>query len=91
MIAGSSEDHERHPESDRMDEANFRAQLGRATWRLLHTMAARYPDSPDAETKAYHATFLETLSHVYPCSKCAEHFRALIRADPPKVKGVEEE
>lgn len=49
--------------------------LGRATWGLLHTMAAFYEDNPSDNQKRDMKTFLEVLSRVYPCEHCAKDFR----------------
>lgn len=68
------------------NENEFRVLLGRATWRLLHTMAARYPDHPDAMRKKRTADFIELLGHLYPCLKCGAHMRELMSQDPPQVE-----
>ena len=64
------------------DEAEFRALLGRGSWRLLHTMAARYPDNPDDSRIRNTAEFFELFSHLFPCPRCAADFRMLLAQDP---------
>lgn len=58
-------------------------ELGRATWTLLHTLAAQYPDNPSRAQRKDVNTFLVSLAKVYPCGDCAEHFQTCIRNDPP--------
>ena len=61
-------------------------ELGRGTWALLHTMAAYYPDQPDALRKVQARRFFDALGDLYPCTHCAEDFRQDINRDPPKVE-----
>jgi hypothetical protein len=67
------------------DEEEFRKLLGNATWRLLHTLAARYPDEPTDVDKTRMDQFIGILSHIYPCPKCARHMKQMFAANPPKV------
>lgn len=67
------------------DENEFRVLLGRSTWRLLHTIAARYPDAPSKRRKEQTAKFIELLGYLYPCTKCAGHMRKMLASDPPQV------
>ena len=46
-------------------------ELGRGTWALLHTMAAYYPDKPDALRKVQARRFFDALGDLYPCTHCA--------------------
>ncbi|XP_017488659.1 PREDICTED: FAD-linked sulfhydryl oxidase ALR [Rhagoletis zephyria] len=59
--------------------------LGRATWGLLHTMAAFYQDNPTDHQKKDIKTFLEVLSRVYPCEHCAKDFRKDLKDHPAQV------
>jgi len=63
-------------------------ELGSSTWKLLHTMAANYPDIPSQEEKADMRTFLETFSRLYPCPPCAEDFRKDLRDHPPRLDSM---
>lgn len=49
--------------------------LGNATWGLLHTIAAHYPDKPTREEAKDMSTFFTVLSKFYPCETCAKDFR----------------
>jgi FAD-linked sulfhydryl oxidase len=68
----------------------FREELGRATWTLLHTMAAYLPDRPNAAEQAQLIQFMHALSVFYPCKECAMHFRAVMKVIPPVVRTQEE-
>jgi hypothetical protein len=56
-----------------------KAELGRATWTLVHTLASQYPESPSRQQQREVATFLSTLARVYPCGTCASHFQEIIK------------
>lgn len=54
-------------DSERMDE------VGRAGWRLIHTLAVNYPEEPKFYQKFPWYGFIETLINFYPCHRCREH------------------
>jgi len=61
-----------------------KAELGRATWKLLHTMTLRFPEDPsDDERKALESYFHLT-SRLYPCGECAAEFQELLKTYPPQ-------
>ncbi|KAF3762806.1 hypothetical protein M406DRAFT_357592 [Cryphonectria parasitica EP155] len=60
-------------------------ELGRATWKFLHTMMARYPEQPTEDDQLALKTFMTLFSRLYPCGECAEHFRQLLAKYPPQV------
>ncbi|KAI3640051.1 hypothetical protein MIR68_000929 [Amoeboaphelidium protococcarum] len=62
-----------------MGNSTVREQLGRATWRLLHTMATRFPQKPSDLDYLSFEVFVLLLSRLYPCGNCAKHFRSLLR------------
>ena len=82
ITSGSSEDHDSEANTHELD---YRALLGRATWRLLHTMAARYPEHPNELRKKRTSQFLELMSYLYPCPQCTIHMRKELKALPPRV------
>ena len=53
----------------------YRDQLGRATWSLLHTMAAYYPPNPSESQQTSMQSFIQTFSQFFPCHECAEDFQ----------------
>ncbi|KAI8081378.1 ERV/ALR sulfhydryl oxidase domain-containing protein [Halteromyces radiatus] len=70
---------------EHMGNATAKAELGRATWKLFHTMMARYPEEPSNEERTALAQFIHLLSRLYPCGECAEHFQKLIQKYPPQT------
>jgi HAMP domain-containing protein len=62
-----------------------RAELGRSTWRLLHTMAQRYPDKPTDDERQTFKSFIYLLSRLYPCAECAAHFQTMLKQYPPQT------
>jgi hypothetical protein len=68
-----------------LGNATARAEVGRATWTLLHTVAARFPDEPTEEQQADLAAWIALLARLYPCGQCAEEFQAILAANPPEV------
>lgn len=58
------------------------ATLGRATWTLLHTMAAHYPENPPTELQKDTADFLRLIPKVYPCTWCAKDFQEILARKP---------
>eukprot|EP00210_Caulerpa_lentillifera_P006385 g6099.t1 len=67
-----------------------REDLGRATWTLLHSIAAQYPTAPSRQQQRDAKNFVETLSRLYPCEVCAHHFQEIIKTHPPKVASNKE-
>ncbi len=64
------------------DEAAIRAQLGRATWELLHRAAAAFDPAPTPQRQADAARFFGLAAEMYPCKKCGDHFQTLLRESP---------
>jgi Erv1 / Alr family len=69
---------------------DFKAKVGRATWTLLHSIAARYPEqasTPEAKIAfdaAIHSLF-QALQVVYPCEECRLDMQRLLAEDSPQV------
>ncbi|KAG1459109.1 hypothetical protein G6F46_002516 [Rhizopus delemar] len=68
-----------------MTNQTERAQLGRATWKFLHTMMARYPEVPTKRERESLNDFMLLFSKLYPCGECAHHFNQLITKYPPQT------
>ncbi|KAI2149587.1 hypothetical protein LOY89_002054 [Ophidiomyces ophidiicola] len=69
-----------------------KAELGRASWRLLHTMMARFPEKPakheQEALRSYIFLFarLSTDDRVlYDSGECAAHFQQHLQKFPPQV------
>ena len=52
-----------------------RDQLGRHTWAFLHTMAAYYPERPNAQQQRHMGELLERVGEFFPCESCSADFR----------------
>ncbi|KAH0390031.1 hypothetical protein KCU89_g16044, partial [Aureobasidium melanogenum] len=63
----------------------YRAELGRAAWKLFHTTFARFPDKPTAEESAALNAYIHLFQRLYPCGECAGHFRTILDKFPPQV------
>ncbi|KAK5942861.1 Flavin-linked sulfhydryl oxidase of the mitochondrial IMS [Knufia obscura] len=65
-------------------------ELGRASWTLLHTMTANYPDSPPPAHQAKTKSFLHLFSQLYPCWVCAEDFQSWMKEpeNDPEASGA---
>ncbi|KAI8871612.1 sulfhydryl oxidase, partial [Ramicandelaber brevisporus] len=62
-------------------------ELGRATWTFLHTMASHYPKVADDAKQTSMRRFLRSFSELYPCAPCAEHLRAEMVRNQPRIGG----
>mmetsp|Transcript_24488 Transcript_24488/g.79942 ORF Transcript_24488/g.79942 Transcript_24488/m.79942 type:complete len:161 (-) Transcript_24488:61-543(-) len=67
-----------------------REELGRASWTLLHTLAAYYPDSPTRSQQLHARMLFHALGELYPCRHCAEDLREGMVSRPPRVGSREE-
>ncbi|KAG0708652.1 ERV/ALR sulfhydryl oxidase domain-containing protein [Suillus ampliporus] len=62
-----------------------KAELGRATWKLLHTMTLRYPEHPTQDERDALNSYLHLTSRLYPCGECATEFQELLKKFPPQT------
>ncbi|KAH6604363.1 erv2 [Trichoderma cornu-damae] len=69
----------------KLENATLKAELGRATWKFMHTMVARFPEEPSPEERKTLETFIYLFGRLYPCGDCAKHFRALLSKYPPQT------
>lgn len=65
--------------------AFYRAELGRASWKLFHTMMARFPEKPTEDDSLALKTYIHLFARLYPCGDCAAHFRKLLADFPPQT------
>eukprot|EP00953_Heterococcus_sp_UTEX-ZZ885_P011089 6427-Heterococcus_DN1.PRE.12 len=64
-------------------------ELGQATWGLLHTTAAYYPDAPTEAQQTAASNLITGLAALYPCSYCAKDFQKEVKKSPPAVASRE--
>ncbi|KAF2863563.1 hypothetical protein K470DRAFT_254865 [Piedraia hortae CBS 480.64] len=69
----------------KLGNATAKAELGRAAWRLFHTIMARFPDKPTPDEREALHSYIHLFVRLYPCGECAEHFREIVRRFPPQV------
>lgn len=67
-----------------------RAELGRSSWSLLHSLAAYYPENPTPSEQEDAKQFITLFSRLYPCSDCAEDLREDLVTLPPRVSSATE-
>ena len=46
--------------------AFYRAELGRAAWKVLHTTFARFPEKPTEDEKEALRTYVHLFQRLYP-------------------------
>ena len=63
----------------------MRDDLGRASWSLLHTMAAYYPNKPKTEEQETMNQFIHSFSKLFPCPECRADFQEEIVQSPPDL------
>jgi len=59
-----------------------KAALGRATWKLLHTMTLRYPEKPTQDERDALNSYFQLQARLYPCGECAAEFQQLLKKYP---------
>ncbi|KAG7691886.1 hypothetical protein KL933_002315 [Ogataea haglerorum] len=73
------------PFMPKMSNETLKAELGNASWKLFHTILARYPENPTPEQKQHLADYIRSFALVYPCGDCARHFAVLLEKYPPQL------
>ncbi|KAI8978484.1 ERV/ALR sulfhydryl oxidase domain-containing protein [Pilobolus umbonatus] len=68
-----------------MGNATQKAELGRASWKLLHTIMSKYPETPTHEERTTLNDFMHLFTRLYPCGECASHFNTLLASYPPQT------
>jgi len=69
----------------KLGNATAKAALGRATWKLMHTMTLRFPEHPTSDERTALSSFFHLTSRLYPCGECATEFQALLKKFPPQT------
>ena len=74
-----------NPLGESTNRRTSKEDLGRATWTFLHVLASQYPDEPTEEQKRDAKQLVYSLTRLYPCKECAEHFQDVVAKIPPDV------
>jgi len=69
----------------KLENATAKAELGRATWKLMHTMTLRFPENPTEDEREALRSYFYLQSRLYPCGDCAAHFQVLLKEYPPQT------
>jgi len=69
----------------KLGNATAKAALGRASWKLMHTMTLRYPEKPTNDEREALNSYFYLTSRLYPCGECATEFQALLKKFPPQT------
>ncbi|KAJ3159537.1 hypothetical protein HDU86_001546 [Geranomyces michiganensis] len=73
----------------KMANETLKAELGRAAWRVLHTMAGKFPTDPNTDEQQAMQDYIYLFARLYPCGDCARHFKRVLEAHPPRVSSRE--
>jgi hypothetical protein len=57
----------------------WREYVGRRSWFLFHSMAAKYPDHPSEDDQQAMRNLVASLGQLYPCKLCRLHLREQLR------------
>ncbi|KAF9514456.1 hypothetical protein BS47DRAFT_1295112, partial [Hydnum rufescens UP504] len=68
-----------------LGNATAKALLGQATWKLMHTMTLRFPETPSQDERDALRSYFYLTSRLYPCGECAKHFQQLLKDYPPQT------
>ncbi|KAI0753391.1 ERV/ALR sulfhydryl oxidase domain-containing protein [Daedaleopsis nitida] len=69
----------------KLGNATAKAELGRATWKLMHTMTLRFPEDPAQDERDALDNYFHLMSRLYPCGECAAEFQLLLKKYPPQT------
>lgn len=72
------------------DDHSNGKEWGPALWKIIHTMAAAYPDNPTAQVKASCRQFFYSLRHLLPCPTCRQHYTTILSKQQPQVNSAED-
>eukprot|EP00941_MAST-03F_sp_MAST-3F-sp1_P006030 g6030.t1 len=58
---------------------SWRELVGRHSWFLIHSIAAKYPEYPSKADKQAVIGFIAALGQLYPCKLCRKHLQQQLR------------
>lgn len=61
-----------------------RAEIGRASWRYVHALAAEYPEAPTQEDREGSLSWMRSFLRLYPCGLCSKEFMEVCGDLPPR-------
>jgi len=73
-----------------LGDPEVRADLGRATWHVLHSITSRFPENPTEEESDALTQFIFLTARLYPCGDCAKHFQRMLEKIPYSTKNRED-
>lgn len=68
------------------ESCSDKEELGRGTWKLLHSIAEHIPPTGSNVYK-FHA-FLDLLAELYPCGECRAHLKQNLALERPMLDSV---
>ena len=68
--------------------SNDPSSWGSHTWRMLHTCAVNYPQSPDHDTISTMVSYLRSLFIIIPCKNCSDHYKSYIDANEYRLYSI---
>ncbi|SMY26099.1 unnamed protein product [Zymoseptoria tritici ST99CH_1A5] len=69
----------------KLGNETIKAELGRASWKLFHTMMAQFPDTPKPDESKALKDYIYLFQRLYPCGECANHFGEILKKFPPQT------
>lgn len=67
-----------------------KAEIGRHSWALLHSMANTYPETPNEKEKSIIEKFMYGLAYNYPCRVCGKHLLKMLNKRGVKANSRKE-
>lgn len=62
-----------------------KAELGRHSWYLFHTVLGRFPENPSPSEREDLLNYIKYFTRLYPCGDCASHFLSILEKYPPQT------
>ena len=68
-----------HPDNESTALSLTKEELGRHSWALIHSIGASFPLEPNEKEREALKKFVESLSVIYPCKVCRDHFAKMLQ------------
>lgn len=56
--------------------------FGPSMWRVMHSIAFTYPETPGPETRKDYIDFYRSIGNVIPCPSCRTHYNKYLEENP---------